>query len=79
MHGLVDLGLVFTTALPPKDTMTFRDEGEISYALGKQGGTRQFCGVFHQFAILSGRAPNLWKPGHLRINFRKAACLRIEV
>ena len=22
--------------------MTFRDEGEISYALGKQGGTRQF-------------------------------------
>jgi hypothetical protein len=32
--------------------MTFRDEGEISYALGKQGGTRQFCGVFHLFAIL---------------------------
>ena len=41
MHVLVDLGLVFTTALPPKDTMTFRDEGEISYALGKQGGTRK--------------------------------------
>ena len=46
-NGMVDLGIVFTTALPPKDTMTFRDEGEISYALGKQGGTRQFCGVFH--------------------------------
>ena len=50
MHGLVDLGL--GEPLPPKDTMTFRDEGEISYALGKQGGTRQFCGVFHLFAIL---------------------------
>ena len=29
------------------DTMTFRDEGEISYALGKQGGTRWGHKAFH--------------------------------
>ena len=29
--------------------MTFRDEGEISYALGKQGGTRPVVGVKGSF------------------------------
>lgn len=31
--------------------------------------------VFFIYSQFCGRAPNLWKPGHLRINFRKAACL----